>query len=118
MVWIHSIYDNVFDATWQGISNKFNVLDVFFSFTIKSLLDKMPAQKFTTDEFLTNSISSKYYSLSEFIDVKFSKKAFSMIHLKIASLQLHIDELRYLLVLLQPNTHMMSYALQIHAYMM
>jgi len=98
----HSLNENVFDATRQGISNNFNyVLDGLPSFTIKSLLDKMPAQKFTTDEFLTNSISSKYYSPTEFIDAKFSKKAFSMIHLNIASLQLHIDELRNLLVLLQ-----------------
>ena len=60
----------------------------------------MPAQKFNTDEFLSYSINSKYYSPTEFIDAKFSKKSFTMIHLNIASLQYHIDELRTLLSLI------------------
>ena len=60
----------------------------------------MPAQKFSTDEFLSSSINSKYYSPSDFIDAKLSKKSFTMIHLNIASLQCHIDELRTLLSLI------------------
>jgi len=77
-----------------------DVLAALPGFTIQSLLDQMPAQKFNTDEFLSYSINSKYYSPTEFIDAKFSKKAFTMIHLNIASLQLHIDELRTLLSLI------------------
>ena len=76
------------------------VLSALPSFTIQSLLDQMPAQKFNTDEFLSYSINSKYYSPSDFIDAKFSKKSFTMIHLNIASLQYHIDELRTLLSLI------------------
>ena len=37
------------------------------SFTIQSLLDKMPGQNFETDEFMSESISSKYYTPSEFL---------------------------------------------------
>ena len=70
------------------------------SFSIQSLLDQISGQKFSTDEFLSNSIDSKYYTPAQFISEKFSKKSFSLIHLNIASLQLHIDELRTLLSLL------------------
>ena len=70
------------------------------SFSMQSLLDQMPGQNFSTDEFLSNSIESKYYTPAEFMSDKLSKKSFTMIHLNIASLQCHIDELRDLLHLL------------------
>ena len=70
------------------------------SFNIQSLLDQISGQNFNTDEFLSHSINSKYYTPAQFISEKFSKKSFSLIHLNIASLQLHIDELRTLLALL------------------
>ena len=64
------------------------------SFSIKSLLDKMPGQKFNTDEFLSDNTKSAYYSSGEFLKGKFSNKIFSIMHLNIASLQRHIDDLR------------------------
>ena len=70
------------------------------SFTIQSLLDQMPGQKFSTDEFLSDSIESTYYTPAQFISERFSKNSFTMIHLNIASLQRHIDELRTLLSLI------------------
>ena len=70
------------------------------SFSMQSLLDQMPGQNFSTDDFLSESIESKYYTPAEFISDKFSKKYFTMIHLNIASLQCHINELRDLLSLL------------------
>ena len=71
------------------------------SFTIQSLLDKMPgSMNDSSDDFLTDSISSKYYTPSEFLASKFKKTSFSMIHLNIASLSLHIDDLKMLLDLL------------------
>ena len=69
------------------------------SFTIQSLLDQMPGQNFSSDEFLNDSISSKYYSAGDFLETKFSNN-FTMLHLNIASLSKHIDELRNLLFLL------------------
>ncbi len=57
----------------------------------------MHGQNFETDEFMSESISSKYFSPSEFLMSKISPKHFSMIHLNIASLSKHIDELRNLL---------------------
>ena len=42
------------------------------SFTIQSLLDELPGQNFTTDDFLSNSIESKYYTPATFLNQKFS----------------------------------------------
>ena len=71
------------------------------SFTIQSLIDKIPgSMNYNSDDFLTDSISSKYYTPSEFLASKFKKTSFSMIHLNIASLSLHIDDLKMLLDLL------------------
>ena len=69
------------------------------SFSIQSLLDEMPGQNFSPDDFLTDSISSRYYSPSEFLMSSFSDN-FTMLHLNIASLSKHIDELNNLLKLL------------------
>ena len=78
---------------------------MFFIFSIKRLLDKLPGQKISTDEFLSNSVESKYFTPAEFINEKFDKKPFSMVHLNIASLQKHIDELRSFLALLNHPFH-------------
>ena len=67
------------------------------SFTIQSLLDKMSGQSFETGEFLSESISSKYYMPSELLEKKLPAKQFSMLHINIASLGKHIDELRTLI---------------------
>jgi hypothetical protein len=70
------------------------------SFSIQSLIDKLPGEKFDTDEFISDNIESKYYSPAQFISEKLSKKSFTMFHMNIASLQAHIDELKSLLTLL------------------
>ena len=70
------------------------------SFTIQSLLDKMPGQNFETDEFLSETITSKYFTPSEFLENKLSPSHFSMIHINIASLTKHINQLRCLLTIL------------------
>ena len=54
------------------------------SFTIQSLLDQMPGQNFESDEFLSNSISSKYYKHSEFLECKLPVFNFTMLHINIA----------------------------------
>ena len=74
------------------------------SFKIKSLLDKIPGNiSIQTQEFLTNSISSKYYSPNDFITSKISKNCFSIFHLNIASLEGHHDDLVSLLSVLDFN---------------
>ena len=71
------------------------------SFTIQTLLDKMPGNRDEqTDDFLSDTILSKYYSSSEFLKAKFPKHPFSMFHLNIASLSAHFDELKTLLTVL------------------
>ena len=70
------------------------------SFTIQTFLDKLPGDIGHTDTFLSDSISSKYYTPSEFLAAKLPKDSFSTIHLNIASLSGHIDELKELLCLL------------------
>ena len=48
------------------------VVDTCPSFSIKSLLDQMPVQKIDTDQFMSNTIHSKYYTTSDFLSAKFS----------------------------------------------
>ena len=73
------------------------------SFTITTLLDRIPGNIIIeTDEFLSDSINSKYYSLQDFITNKrkFTKNSLTVFHLNIASLQAHIDDLKALLAVL------------------
>jgi len=70
------------------------------NFNIKTLIDLLPGENFSKDDFVSDTILSKYYSPFEFKTKKFKKSSFSMIHLNISSLQLHIDELRTLLQIL------------------
>ena len=66
------------------------------SFTIQSLLNEMPGQNYETDEFMSESITSKYFSPSQFLESKLQKNMFSMVHINIASLSKHIEELQSL----------------------
>ena len=66
-------------------------------FTIQSLLDEMPGQNYETDDFMSESITSKYFTPSQFLESELPNKMFSMIHINIASLSKHIEELRSLL---------------------
>ena len=94
-----STNQNAFLLTLDGSSEEnIESLDKVPSFTLQSLLDDIPGQKFNnTDEFLSDSIKSRYYNPGEFVHHKFPQNKFSLIHLNIASLQKHIDELRSLL---------------------
>ena len=85
------------DELFLEMENKSSLLNSTPSFTIQSLLDQMPGQNFETDDFLSETVSSKYYTPSEFLRSKFAIKFFSMVHINIASLSKHIDELRNLL---------------------
>ena len=79
------------------INNISNLISSPPSFTIQSLLDQMPGQNFETDEFMSETISSKYFTPSEFLECKLPPNKFSMLHINIASLSKHIDELRNLI---------------------
>ena len=94
-----NINDENMKLTSHGLSDETIdfIVDKSPSFSVKSLLDQMPGQKIDTDQFLNNTILSKYYTISEFLSAKFSTKNFSVFHLNISSLQKHIDELRTLL---------------------
>ena len=52
--------------------------------------------KINTDQSMSNTIRSKYYTTSDFLSAKLSNKNFDIFHLNISSLQKHIDELRSL----------------------
>ena len=62
------------------------------SFNIQSLIDSM---KNCNDDngFLSDTINSMYYNTDEFTKKAFPGTSFSLLHLNISSLQLHIDEL-------------------------
>ena len=61
------------------IRNKSNLISPPPSFTIHSLLDQMPGQNFETDEFMRETISSKYFTPSEFLECKFPPNKFCYI---------------------------------------
>ena len=63
-------------------------------FSLKSLLDEIPGQKFDTDEFISDTILSKYHTIIDLANAKFSNKKIKIFHLNIASLQEHIHELQ------------------------
>ena len=44
------------------------------SFSLNSILDVIPGQNFDTDEFISDTILSKYYTISNFARAKFSNK--------------------------------------------
>ena len=70
------------------------------SFTIQSLLEKIPGTfSEKTEDYLSDTVDSKYYTPSEFLASKF-KQPFSILHINIASLAAHIDDLKELLDLL------------------
>ena len=76
-------------------------LEVHPNFSIQTLLDKIPGNiTIETDEFLSDSVNSKYYTPNEFISSKIRNNTFSIFHLNIASLSCHIDDLKALLALL------------------
>ena len=96
-----SINNDDFLLTSHGLdSTSIDYLKDVPSFSIQTLLDQFPGEKFAKDDFLSSTIESKYYTPAQFINEKFSKRKFTMIHLNIASLQRHIDELRSFLTLL------------------
>ena len=88
-------------ATFNGIDIDETKLNLLPSFSIQTLLDKITSNGcIETGEFESETVNSKYYSPTEFLAHKFSKSKFSILHLNIASLQSHINELRELLALL------------------
>jgi len=108
-----SINKNSLLLAMQGIDGD-DSFDNIPSFSIKSLLDKLPGQKFSTDEFMSDSITSKYYTAGDFVSTNFSKNKFSIFHINIASLQKRIDELRSFLHNLR---HKKSFVSLRHVYM-
>ncbi len=96
-----NITNDDFLLTMHGLDAKSaDFLKNVTSFSIQSLIEQLPGQKFDTDEFISDRVESKYYTPAEFISTKLPKTSFTMVHLNIASLQGHIDELRSLLTLL------------------
>ena len=76
-------------------------LEILPSFSIKSLLDKIPGTlKIETSDNMSDSVVSKYYTPVEFLKIKDSKNKFSILHINIASLQAHFDDLNQLITLL------------------
>ena len=64
-----NIDDENMKLTSQGVCDD-NIefsMDKTPSFSIQSLLDEMPGQKIDTDQFMSNSILSRYYTTSNFV---------------------------------------------------
>ena len=54
------------------------------SFNIQSLLDQMPGQNFETGEFMSDTISSKYFTPSEFLENKLPSNEFPILNINIS----------------------------------
>ena len=70
------------------------------SFNIQSLLDELKINENENNEFIEENLKSTYYNPEDFLNAQFNKKSFSVLHLNIASLSAHFDELINLITLL------------------
>ena len=96
-----NLSNNEMHLSLHGLSeNEQDFLKDLPNFSIKTLIDSLPGENFSKDDFISDTIISKYYSPIEFKSKKIGNKSFSMVHFNISSLQLHIDELRTLLQIL------------------
>ena len=97
-----NIDDVVLGLTLEAKENLVDRLNYYPSFSMKTLLDKFPGEiRIETDDFLSNGINSKYYSPIEFLKANFPNDNFSILHINIVSLDLHINELKNLLITLE-----------------
>ena len=71
-------------------------VSLYPSFTIRSLLENIRGNS-DNEDYVHDLTHSKYYTTSEFIVSKIPKDSFSMFHINIASLSLHLDDLKMLL---------------------
>ena len=94
-------FHNVDNNDLYFISNGKPIWKNLPSFSIQSLINEMPGYKNDDYDFLHNTITSNYYCPSDFLTTNFSKNGFSIFHLNIASLSIHIVELRILLSILE-----------------
>ena len=99
----YNINNNELILTCSGIKTpETDNLDAMPSFSIKTLLDKLPGNiTIQTGDFTSDNINSKYYTPIEFSRKKFPKDNFSILHINIVSLQAHIDDLKELIRLLE-----------------
>ena len=82
-----------FDQFFKDKSN----LDHLPGFKIQSLIDDLKKNQNEDNSFISDSINSKYFTPSEFIQEKFDKNNFSILHVNVASLSKHVDDLKILL---------------------
>ena len=73
-------------------------LSLFPSFHIRSLIQNIGENN--TDDYIGELTNSKYYTPSEFLSAKISRDTFTMFHINIASLSLHLDDLKTFLKIL------------------
>ena len=66
-------------------------------FKIQSLIDDLKKNQNEDNSFISDSIKSKYFTPSEFMEYKFDKSTFSILHVNVASLAKHINDLKSLL---------------------
>lgn len=82
---------------FQQFFNKKTDFENLPGFKIQSLIDDLKKNQNEENSFISDSIKSKYYTPSEFIEYNFNKNAFSILHVNVASLCKHIDDLKTLL---------------------
>jgi hypothetical protein len=96
-----SLQNETFSLTMQAKDKNFgDLINLSPSFTIQSLLDNISGHDEDIDDFIYDLTDSKYYTPSDFLGSKIKKNNFSMFHLNLASLSLHLDDLKTILSVL------------------
>ena len=92
-----AIENDVFSITMEARELNFGEhVSLYPSFTIRSLLENIRGNS-DNEDYVHDLTHSKYYTTSEFTVSKIPKDSFSMFHINIASLSLHLDDLKMLL---------------------
>ena len=69
-----------------------------------AIRDHLDEAKDNNEELISTSVNSNYYDIKKFNKIKYDKESsFGMLHVNIASLNLHIDDLRSVLSRLKPD---------------
>ena len=92
-------------------TNKSNNLNLEFkpSFTVKTMLNKIPSQAMNLDDLSSCKNSSKYYDIEDFNKLRIKEEAsLGFLHINIASLNKHCEELSTLLSLIKYNFHIIA----------
>lgn len=108
--------DQALQSTLYGLDNFSSTLNfsALTSFTVKSLIDKIPMRALNFEQLTNHCNTSKYHSIAQFQKRNFSEKStFAFLHINISSLEKPLDELQLFLETLQYSFMIMKCLIEI-----